>query len=285
VSADAKDFFTANLSLIERVIRFVCRKNRLELQDQDDFTSAVMLRLMENDYAIIRKFEGRSTFAAYITSVTQRLFLDLRIQTWGKWHASAEATRLGDAAVLLERLLFRDGHPFPEAVAMISVQYPELTQSALETLLARLPLRTPRQRMVELTDAASATLADKHSADISAIQQEQRQLSARVSTIMNSVIATLPEEDQTILRLRFECDMNMVQIARSLHAHEKQIRRRFQKHLQAFRTALERGGLAANEILAAIGENGSIFEFPMSAAKPRPSTRDEAVPGIEEVTP
>ena len=42
-------------------------------------------------------------------AVIQRLFLDARIAKWGKWRPSVSARRLGGVAVLLERLLTRDG--------------------------------------------------------------------------------------------------------------------------------------------------------------------------------
>src|SRR5205085_8638364 len=91
---DARALLEANLDLIERVIRFTARRQRLDETDAEDFASIVKLKLIENDYAVIRKFEGRSNFSTFITVVVQRMLLDYRIHYWGKWHASAEAKRL-----------------------------------------------------------------------------------------------------------------------------------------------------------------------------------------------
>src|SRR5256885_9925743 len=41
--------------------------------DAEDFGSFVKLKLIENDYAALRKFEHRCSFAAYISVVVQRL--------------------------------------------------------------------------------------------------------------------------------------------------------------------------------------------------------------------
>ena len=40
---------------------------------------------------------------------------EARIAEWGKWRPSAVAKRLGPTAVLLDRLLTRDGRPFDDA--------------------------------------------------------------------------------------------------------------------------------------------------------------------------
>ena len=68
----------------------------------------VKLRLVENDYAVLRAYEARSKFETFISIVVQRMALDFRIHMWGKWHASAEAKRLGPLAIRLEELLLRN---------------------------------------------------------------------------------------------------------------------------------------------------------------------------------
>src|SRR5687768_16697933 len=113
------------------------------------------MRLVENDYAIVRKFAGRSSFATFLSVVVQRMFLDFRIQAWGKWHSSAEAKRLGDTAVELERLLVRDGRTIDEAFAIISAEDPSLTSANLAALAERLPSRPPSRRLVDLEEAAT----------------------------------------------------------------------------------------------------------------------------------
>src|SRR5690349_6000638 len=107
--------FASQLDLIERVIRRVCVSRHLSAADADDFASHARLRLIENDYAILGQFQGRSSLATFLTVVVQRLFLDFRTSEWGKWRSSAEAVRSGSVAVLLERLVVRDGYSFDEA--------------------------------------------------------------------------------------------------------------------------------------------------------------------------
>ena len=56
-------FFLDNLSLIERVIAFVCRKYGLSGADAEDFASASKLKIIEDGYAVLRKFEQKCSLA------------------------------------------------------------------------------------------------------------------------------------------------------------------------------------------------------------------------------
>ena len=69
---DARALLEANLDLIERVIRFTARRQRLDESELEEFASIVKLKLIENDYAVIRKFQGRSHLATFITIVVNQ---------------------------------------------------------------------------------------------------------------------------------------------------------------------------------------------------------------------
>jgi|SRR5438876_9252438 len=89
---DREAVFLSQLDLIERVIAFVCARQHVASTDADDFSSFVKLKFVENDYALLAKFEGRSSLRTFLTVVIQRLFLDHRITAWGKWRPSATAS-------------------------------------------------------------------------------------------------------------------------------------------------------------------------------------------------
>src|SRR6185295_1916310 len=107
-----EETYLQHLPTIERIASFVARRNHLNADEAAEFTQEVRFRLFDGDYAIIRKFEGRSLFSTYLTTVIGRLFHQWRVEQWGKWRPSAEAKRLGDKAIALERLLSRDGYTF-----------------------------------------------------------------------------------------------------------------------------------------------------------------------------
>src|SRR5207249_8611208 len=123
VSRDREAQFLSQLDLIESVIAFVCARQHLASADPDDFSSFVKLKFVENDYALLAKFEGRSSLRTFLTVVIQRLFLDHRISAWGKWRPSAEARRSGATAILLEQLMIRDGYRLEEACEMMRTNH------------------------------------------------------------------------------------------------------------------------------------------------------------------
>src|SRR5688500_3157528 len=114
-----RELFETNLALIDRLLGAVCRRNGFPPDDSEEFGSWARLRLIDNDYAILGKWRGESSLPTYLTAVIVNLFRDYRIQIWGKWRPSAEARRLGPAAVQLEKLMGQDGRSFPEAVAVL----------------------------------------------------------------------------------------------------------------------------------------------------------------------
>jgi antitoxin (DNA-binding transcriptional repressor) of toxin-antitoxin stability system len=148
-----ESFFLDNLSLIDRVIGFVCRKHGLSGADAEDFASAAKLKLIEDDYAMLRKFEHKRSLPTYLTLVISRHYLDQKIHEWGKWRPSVRARQGGDAAIYLERLVSRDGLGITEASTIVRQQYTELDSQALEELAASIVVRQPRRSAnVELTE-------------------------------------------------------------------------------------------------------------------------------------
>lgn len=79
-----EEWFRSNVPLIERLSRFVCRDARLSPADVDDFVSYVMLKLIDNDYAVLRKFEGRCQMSSYVIVVVRRAFSDFLARARGK---------------------------------------------------------------------------------------------------------------------------------------------------------------------------------------------------------
>jgi RNA polymerase sigma factor (sigma-70 family) len=190
---DARDLLIEHIDVVDRVIAFTCRRQRLEDAEAEDFASTVKLKLIENDYAIVRKFEHRSSFVTFLTIVVQRMLLDYRIALWGKWHPSAEAKRRGEIAVDLEKVLLRDGRTIEEAFAMLAPRDPSLTVEALKELAAHLPARPPKRKMVELEAAASISVAAPDDTG-----SDRHRTSARVSDVIRSFIDALPPDDRLI---------------------------------------------------------------------------------------
>jgi DNA-directed RNA polymerase specialized sigma24 family protein len=94
-----QEIFAANLSSIRDILRRVAARQRLSPTDAEAFSSYVLLRMAENDCAILRRFQGKSTLRTYLVVVIHRLLLDYRHRAAGKWHAGEHAACLDGTAV------------------------------------------------------------------------------------------------------------------------------------------------------------------------------------------
>src|SRR5947199_2118510 len=161
--------FLKSLPLIRKIIAFASRRSRFRPQDAEDFSSWVMEKLIEDDYGVLRQFQGRCSLATYLSTVIQRLALDFRNHLWGKWRPSADAERLGKLAVRLEELLVRDEYTFDQACQILRInEGVGLTVAELDDLRAKLPPRTGRQPPVD-----AKVLQEKPSLDPLPDQQVQ----------------------------------------------------------------------------------------------------------------
>jgi RNA polymerase sigma factor (sigma-70 family) len=244
---NAEELFLANLGLVDRIVAFVCRRNHYRDDEADDFAGHVRLKLIENDYAILRKFEGRSSFSTYLTTVIQRLSFQYRVQMWGKWRPSAEAQRIGEAGITLERLMTRDGLSFHEALeTLTSRKQPGYSRAALEAVYARLPHRTSRPVLVQ--EDAAHEVASSNRADEPLMQSERAESARATAAAIDAALAAMDAEDQVILRMRFWSARRIPEIASALGLDQKKLYKRIDKLLVALRRALEAAGIDARHV-------------------------------------
>lgn len=268
---DARDLLTTNLAVIERTVAYACRRYRLDREDAEEFAAIVNLRLVENDYAILRKYEERCSFATFISIVIQRMALDYRIHAWGKWHVSAEAKRLGPLAVQLDELLYRDGRTIDEAFILLAPHHDGLTRESLQVLADRLPRHPPRRRQVQLDDARPVAVTRGEAVEERLMARDRRSASERLSTLMSAVIEAMPEDERLILQLRFEGGMAVSQIARVLGLDQKLLYRRLEQRMRDIRTQLERSGVVSRDVLDLIGGDEELLDFGLRNEIRRPS--------------
>lgn len=245
---EAEDLYLVNLGTIERIAAFICRRNHVNEDEAADFTSEVRLRLLENEYGIIRKFEGRSTFSTYLTTVITRLYHQYRIEQWGKWRPSAEAKRLGDKAITLERLMTRDGYSLAEAVSILTTRSGGLYSVAeLESIYIRLPSRQPRPMLVS-DDVSAEAAAAPNAADEPLLARDRARAIRVAAASIDRVIATLPPEDRLILQMRFWGTRKVPEIARALQLDQKKVYKRLDKLFAILRRALEGAGIGKADV-------------------------------------
>jgi RNA polymerase sigma factor for flagellar operon FliA len=233
-----EQLFLTNLPTIESLVQMVARQQRMSWAEAEEFASIVRLRLIENDYAILRKFRGGSTLRTYLTVVIARQALDYRDACWGRWRPTRAARRLGRAAVTLEKLIVRDGLTSDEAWRSLP-EAPGLADSeALRAFAAGLQPRLRRHYVsIEDLDERHAGATDP---EVDNVMRDHC-----VAEALAGALRTLPAADSRLLRLRFSEGLSISSIARSEGIDQASLYRRVASLLRRLRRDLEAHGIGA----------------------------------------
>lgn len=261
-----EEIYLQHLREIECIAAFVAKRSHLNADESAEFVQVVRVRILEDDYAIIRKFEGRAKLSTYLRTVIQHLYSEWRVVQFGKWRPSAEAKRLGDKAVTLERLITRDGFTFDEAVKVLTTPAGScFTVAELEALYVRLPLRNPRPVLVSdenLPEAVSVE-ADAHDR----IETAERERSARTAArTIDDVLGTLQPEDRLLLQMRYWHARKVPEIARMLQIEQKKIYKRLDKICLILRRGLELAGVTKEDIDRLLSRGDQEIQLDLVAA-------------------
>ena len=250
----AERLFVENLRLIDDTIRLVCRNRHCSAEEREDFSSHSRLKFIEDDYAILRKYAGRCSLRTYLVTVIGHQLSDYRRQHWGTWRPSAEARRLGPAAMELDTLLHRDRVPREEAIERLATsgRFAE-TRDTIRRLSERLPPHYPR--IVEGEDELEDMASPRSTADRELLSQERAATRNSVRAALVGALAELNDEDQLVLRLRFQDEIRVPRIAQILGQDAKMLYRRCDRLREQLRTSLERRGIAGASVMECLGED------------------------------
>lgn len=239
---DPETTYLQHLASMERIAAFIARRSHLTADETMEFVQIVRVNLLENDYRIVRKFEGRSSFSTYLTTVIGRLFHQWRVERWGKWRPSAQAIRMGEKAITLERLLSRDGFSFSEAVTLLTRHSQYVSVGELEAIYIRLPLRKPRPVFFS-DENVLAELPGEGSAEERVCAGEREIVLRTAAAVLDRAFGGLSPEDRLILQLRFSNGRKVPEIARIMGLEPKKVYKHFDRLFTALRQALEDAGI------------------------------------------
>lgn len=236
--------FIENLPLVEEIVGHCCRRGRFSPQEAEDFRGYVHLKLIEDDYAVFRKYQGRSSMRTYLATTIKHLALDYQDKIWGKWRPSAEAERLGRVAVELERLLVRDGVEFNEACRILRGKGIEMSVYELADLRAKLPPRLPRTFVGE--DQLQAEPSRELQPDERLEKKELAEGMRRAFKAFREAFATLSKEEQILVRMRTEFKVS--EIARLRRIPQKPLYRTLEKAYAKLEKEMRRLGVRREDI-------------------------------------
>lgn len=242
-----------HLDLIDQIVRTTGRRRHLSATERDDFASFVRLRLIEDDYAILRKFQNRSTLWTYLAAVIERLSLDFCADKWGRWRPSAMAERLGPVAVVLERLVTRDGHTLEEAMEIVRTHHDAaLTLAELRKIWEQLPVRV---RTTEVSEDAAAAVPATEESDANVENADRRERIDRLQRALATAFAEIATQDRVLIALRFDQDMSIAEIAKLTGISVPTLHRRLDKSVKQLRSSLSQAGFDPREVAGLIGHS------------------------------
>jgi len=269
-----RELLLANLSLLRELVGFLARRYRLDPEQAEELESFVRLRLVEDDYAILRQWRQHSTLRTYLTVVVQRLFHDYCNQLWGKWRASAAALRLGPTAEALEELIHREGLSYDEACKVLECRGP-VAHDELANLYAQLPPRPGRPRQQPIGSDEIAEPATDPSPEEAVLQ---RSTENEVTRVVARSLRRLRAQDRLLLRLRFSDGLTVAEIARGLGTAQKALYKRLAAVLKGIRRDLKAASLERHDV-ARLLQAGSTLDFGLAEGElepARPSNQGDA---------
>jgi RNA polymerase sigma factor (sigma-70 family) len=235
-----------HFDLVQRRLQHLSRRSGLPEHEAEEFRSWALFKLVEEDYRILNRWEGRSSFATYLTVVLVNLMRDYRVHVWGKWRPSAAASRGGREAVLLERLLFRDGLSLDEAIQRLRAEPGvSLSPADIERMAAALPQRTGRWR-ADVEELRRIPVDGRVEAGLE--ERERARTAARLREVLPPLLRELPAEERRVLELHYQDGSSMAAIAPVMGRSQRELYALRDRCLKKLRRALEKAGLNAEQV-------------------------------------
>lgn len=239
------------LDRINQIAQSVGRRRHLSPADVAEFGSLVRFQLIEDDYAILRKFRGRSQIATYLSVVIERMASDYCDEKWGRWRPTRAAQRLGAEAVLLERLVDRDGHTIEEAIEIVCSHNGAVSAAQLRALWDQLPARVARK---EVDERAAEGVAAGDRSDALIAQREHQDHVERLHRALRSAFERIAAQDRVVMALRFDQDLSIAEISHLMRISVPTLHRRLAHALKQLREALMQAGFTAPAVADLVGQ-------------------------------
>jgi RNA polymerase sigma factor (sigma-70 family) len=241
-----KDELLKLLKTTERLAKTLGRRRGLSPEDAEDFAQDALLKVMDNDHAILRKFRGESSMATYLASVVSFYFKDWTNSRWGKYRTPKLGRRLGEPAITLHRLLVRDGLSFAEACEKLRTERGVgLTDAELAEIAAKLRLKFRHQ--IESADVL-ITVPAPDTADGNIVDQEKLALWQRIDETLRRWRADLTEQDALIAGYWIDDGLKFVEIAKLVGMPQKRVYERVDALRKQLRRLLEDGGIDGSTV-------------------------------------
>jgi len=215
------------LSRYSSVIAHVIRRCRVDGDRVDDCFLEVCEALSRDSFRRLRKFQpdGRASFKTWLMAVVANLCIDWNRREQGRIRSFRSVAHLPELERQVYRCIFERRMSRTQCFHALLPRYPGLTEIGVAEINARLfQLLTPRQRW-QLTVRTPSLMPVSYPVspedddpawqlaqpgpgpdELADESQQQRRL--------HQALATLPAEQRLLLRLRFEQNLSLAEVAR-----------------------------------------------------------------------
>ncbi len=240
-----------HLDLIQRSLRHLSWRSGLPAAEAEELCAWVLFKLVDDDYRILASWKGRSSFPTFLSVVLVNLVRDYRIHLWGKWRSSAASRRSGPKAVLLERLLLRDGLSCAEASERLRAEHGiDLSQDEVARLAAVFPRRQER-RWADEDELLQIPVDGQVESRI--VDRERGRAAVRLREILGPFLRSLPAEERRLLKLSFFDGLSMASIAPVLGRPQRELYSVRDRCLAKIHRRLTEAGLGADQVGGLLG--------------------------------
>jgi RNA polymerase sigma factor (sigma-70 family) len=210
-------------------------------------------RLSANSFQRLRKFrpQGPAVFSTWLRAVVRNLCLDWRRKQFGRPRFFKSISRLSVFDQEVFRRLYQRRVSLDETFQSLRSTFPDITHTRLAESSARIENElTPKQR--RLLDARLAQQASQTSvsfdetteahANVSdpAPNPEAQAVLKERATALRRALGRLPQRDRLLIRLRFEQELTLEQVAKLLDlGNAQRVERQIRAVLGKLREELE----------------------------------------------
>ena len=213
-------------------------------------------QLSDTEFRRLRSFrpDGPAQFRTWLTAVVTNLCIDWRRKVSGRLRPIAAVAGLAELDQLVYRLIFVRGMTRAHCLQSLTGRYPDLTDAGLADINARLfTLLTPRQRwQLSARSRGSISLDELAQPDsdevglqpqepgpgpdlLAAFEQERE--------LVEAALAQLPPRQRLLLRLRYQQDLTLEEVARLARIPDPyRAHREIQAAVEALGAILKRRG-------------------------------------------
>lgn len=246
-----EELYRQSLEALPMILRGLGREKRLSPEEVENLRSDIQVKLLEDDYRVLRRWDSRSSLKVYLVSVVYNIWHDRVRGEKGKVCVSAAAKRLGPPAPELEELLGRQGLTFDEAYQAIKPRFPGLSRGEAEEIVAQINPRPGRR--FERAEVVSG-LPDVEPMGDERLEQRERFVEKRKAlALMHRRLSELPEQDRVLLVRAHAEGVKFSRIARSLGIDQRSLYRRNERLITKLRTDLEEAGIRWENLSDVLG--------------------------------